>query len=335
MTASGRSGLTLVELMLVMGLLAVVLGLGLGSFATMNPGARAAVGLVEDVLRTAHNTAVVRAAPARVLLDRGEGTLVAEGMQVIGTWHFEGPELAGVDGMDGVFVGMDATLAEDGFLGRALSFAGAPRGAYVEFPVQEDPIYDLRKGFAVELALRPDDLAGARLLGIGDAFEAETTSTGAVRARFHRLEIDALGVPRRGGAVSVESEPGVLRPGRWTRLRFLYDQRAFRVLADGVEVAVTFSEEPVWRVEGPLRIGGGPTPLPGAVDQLVISAVLGEEVAELPPGVSFGKQAPARIELVAGGALDPARHPEPVLVPLVFEDGREHVVRVGLYGTVE
>ena len=71
MTPSARkAGLTLIELLLVMGVLALVLGVGLGSLASLNPGERAAVGLVQDALRSAHNSAVARVASARVRRER-------------------------------------------------------------------------------------------------------------------------------------------------------------------------------------------------------------------------------------------------------------------------
>ena len=333
--AAPRSGLTLLELLLVMGLLAMLLGAGLGSLSSLDPGRRAALGVVQNALRTAHNTALARRAPARVRIDREARTITAEGMRVIGTWHFEDGDLAGVDGMDGVLIGADVALVENGFLGSALCLTDAPRGSRVEVSVQDDPAYDLELGFAIDLVLRPDDLRGARLLAIGDAFEAHLTGLGGVSALFHRLEIDALGVPRRGRAVHVETAPGVLRPGRWTRLRFEYDRRALRILADGVALGVTHSSEAVWRVEGPLVLCGGGTMVAGAIDELVLAVLDGSQVVTLPGDVAFGAGAPAFVHFAAGGALDGAQHPGPVTIPIELGDGRTETVLVSLYGTVE
>ena len=115
--------------MLVMGLLAFVLGAGLGAFASLDPGRRAAVGLVQDIVRSAHNTAIARRAPARVRIDAATGEIVAEGMAVVGTWHFEDESLSGGGGLDAVGVGTDDGLTADGYLGRGLDLSGAPRGA--------------------------------------------------------------------------------------------------------------------------------------------------------------------------------------------------------------
>jgi len=327
--------MTLIELLLVMGILAVMLGMGLGTFASLNPGERAAVGLVQNALRTAHNTAVARSAPARVSLDRASGTIVTTGVLMIGTWHFEDHQFRGVDGMDGVLVGWDDALVEKGYLGRALTFVGAPQGASWEAPVEGDPAYDIRQGFFVELSLRPDEHSSAQLLALGDAFIARVDSNGGVSATLHRRELDAMSVARRGGAVSVETGPGLLRAGRWTVLRFQYDRRAFRILADGVQVAVTYSDVPVWDIRSALVVGGGTRPLRGAVDELVIGAFSGEERAVLPGSVLLTADSPQVVEFVAGGALDPAVHSGPVTIGLEFADGRREDILIGIYGTVE
>ncbi len=327
--------MTLIELLLVMGILAVMLGMGLGTFSSLNPGERAAVGLVQNALRTAHNTAIARSAPARVRLDRTTGSLVTTGALVIGTWHFEDREYRGVDGMDGVLVGWDEALVQDGYMGRALSFAHAPQGARVEVPVEADPAYDFRQGFFIELALRPDEHSSAQLLKVGDAFEARVTSDGGVSATFYQRTLDAAQEARRGGAVSVESGPGLLHAGRWTVLRFLYDRRSFRILADGVQVAATYTDVAVWDIRSPLVLGGGTRPLQGALDALVIAVFSGEERAILPGGVLFTEDCPPVVEFVAGGALDPAVHSGPVTIGLEFADGRREDILVGLYGTVE
>ena len=47
LTRARRRGLTLIELMLTMGLLALVIGVGIGSLSSLNPGQRAAVGIVQ------------------------------------------------------------------------------------------------------------------------------------------------------------------------------------------------------------------------------------------------------------------------------------------------
>ena len=57
-TAGRRTvGVTLLELLLVMMILAVVVGGGLGMFAALDLGKRQAAGIVKNVLRSAQNSA--------------------------------------------------------------------------------------------------------------------------------------------------------------------------------------------------------------------------------------------------------------------------------------
>ena len=63
--------------------------------------------------------------------------------------------------------------------------------------------------------------------------------------------------------------------------------------------------------------------------------VTGEVESRLPETVRFRKATPRSIDFVAGGALDPSRHPGPVEIELEFQDGTRDRVLVGIYGTVE
>jgi len=305
-------------------------------FAGLNPGERAAYGLVQNMLRTAHNTAVARTAPARVVIDRELGEVRAEGMLVAGTWHFETPEISGAFGIDGVVLNVaEEGLIDDGFQGRALSFDGEAIGARAEMPIQNDPIFDFRLGFAIDLAVRLESFAAAKLLDVGGSITCEVTGLGGIKAAFFGESTDRMGKPTRGARIEVETPPGVLRPGRWTRLRIVYDRNALRVLADMVEVALREESPPVWQPGGALVLGGGRTPFPGAIDNLVVAVVTGEERATLPEGVRFAEGTPREIFFAPGGALDPARHAAPVLVGLELESGRTETIQVNLYGTIE
>jgi hypothetical protein len=332
-----RRGVTLVELMLVMGMIALLLGVGVGLLTQLNPGEKAAVGLVQSTIRSAHNSAVARTAPARARIDHAARSITAEGLHVIGTWHFEDERLSGAFDLDGVAFGSgEAPLSEDGYQGRCVSFEGAQSGARIEFAVQDDPAWDLRDGFSIDMAVKLAALGGAQLLSLGGVVEIQVDSRGGLRAAFASETTDESGRIAKGAPVYVETVPGVLRPGHWTRLRMVYDRAVLRLLADGVEVVRRHEGVPVFpKLGGPLVLAGGREPFRGALDNLVVSAVAAAEVAVLPGGVRFGADAPTEVLFAPGGALDPTRHREPVRVPLEFEDGQRVVVLVGLYGTVE
>jgi hypothetical protein len=118
-------------------------------------------------------------------------------------------------------------------------------------------------------------------------------------------------------------------------VRCVYDRRTLRLLVNGVPLASTASDVPVWNVEGPLLVGGGTTLPSGVLDRLVLAVVVGSERGVLPLGVDFTPQTPASVEFMAGGSLDPTVHLRPVEVGLDFGEGGVEIIRVNVYGTVE
>jgi len=329
--AGAVRGMTLFELMLVMVLIGLLLGLGVGVFASLDFGKRAALSLVQNVVRSARNSAVARAAPARVRIDAAAGTLVAEALDVAGTWRFEGERLEGAFGLDGRLAG--AELVDDGYLGRALAL-GSARASYAEIGVQSDAGFDLYHGFAIECALRLVGTASGGVLSVGGAAGLAVGGAGALRAWLVPEVVGASGEPRSGGRIYVESPPGTLTPGRWQRVRFEYDRRLARLYVDGIEAARTEEVAPVWRLEGPLTLGDPRGSFQGALDDLVVAVVAASEGASLPDSVQFGPGTPAEILFDARGHLDREVHVQPLAFQLLFDDGGAQTVHVGLYGTV-
>ena len=334
MPTASRAGLTLLELMLTMSLLSLVLGVGIGMLSSVNPGERAAVGIVQNVLRSAANTAIARNAPARVLIDPVEGTIEARGMRVIGTWHFEDEDHRGAFELYGATVG-GGRLVDDGYQGRALGFWKEPAGARWETQVKDLPSWDLGDGFTVSLAIRQEEQRDMRLLTIGDSFAIGLTALGGVQAFFVPRITGESGRTSSGGRVWLRSEPGVLRPERLERVELRYDRRQFQLLLNDVLVALLDETAPVWEVEGPMIVAGGNLGTPVSIDSLIVAAVDGEDRSELADGVTFAPESAKLVQFTAGGALEPEVHRAPVEVILEFEDGQREVVRVSLYGTVE
>ncbi len=327
-----RGGFTLLELLVVMLVIGIVLGLGLGAFAELDVGKRQALGLVKNVVRTAQNTAVARQTSARVRLDHERNTLRAEALRVIGTWHFEDAELEGAFGKGGIL--KNAQLTDDGYIGQCVWFGGA-RGATAEFRVGDDPAFGLRDGFAIDLVAKRDDAARADLLHVGEVCGLQVLIDGTVRGWFSpEIERDT-GSLTRGPHVIAESGPGVFPPHRWTRLRLVYDREALVLWVDGVPVADAAESAPVWATGRAMVLGDPQRRLAGRIDNLVISAVVADDEAPLPQGVTLTTDSPRSILFDAGGGLDRRRHREPVWVGLVHTDGEVERVSVGIYGTVD
>lgn len=327
------AGFTLVELLLVIGILAIVFGLGFGAITRVRIGEQVALSAVQNTLRSARNWAVAQRAPARATFDRATGAMLAQGTRVVGTWRFESEAFEGAFGITGVHFG--GNIVERGFRGKALSFAGAPPRSRVEFPLQLDPACVLRDGFEVALAVRQEEDGGGPLLAFGESIGIETDSDGSVHAWFAPEIVDDHGALLRGGKLTVKSDTRALRPGRWAELRLAYDRHELVLEIDHVVCAARREVAPVWKAEGPLVLSPANEAFGGALDDLVVGTVQTGEELRLPARVAFGAKTSSEVRFAPGGALDREKHSEPVVITIEYEDGRTDEARVSLFGVVE
>ncbi|HIG11139.1 MAG TPA: prepilin-type N-terminal cleavage/methylation domain-containing protein [Planctomycetes bacterium] len=330
----GTRGMTLIELLMVMGLMALLLGTGLGVIASLDYGTYGATGLVRSSLRSANQWAMARQAPARVRLDIETGRIAAEGLAVVGTWHFEKEPPKGALGLDGELSGAD--FVAGGFLGKALELdSGVPDGSYI-VPVHTDPAFDLQGGFQIQIMLLPTGAQGGTVLRLDRSVKIEVTRQRGLVVTVSTQRFDEeTGKEVSAGDARLATPAGVLRADQWNRVLVTYDRTRFAALVAGVEVAFLLEEGEVLPVKGSMVLGGGQRPWSGLVDNLVISAVGAQDEVFLPLGVSFPKGTPGEILFRAGGGLDRFSHKQPVELEVEFEDGRREVVRVNMYGTVE
>ncbi len=330
----GRAGMTLLELMLVMFLMALILGGGVGLFSALDLGRRQAAGQVRTVLRSAQNTAIASGAPARVRLDVGTGRLWAESLTTVATYHFEDRSVTGY-GPAGA--AEPEHFDERGYVGACFRPAGR-RGARAEVPLENDPACDLTLGFSLELALFRETEDGGRILALGPA-ESPTLAldlgkNGALRAIVRLRSGDARS-ETPGGSVVLRSEPGLVPVGRWMLVRLRYDRARLELLLDGALVASQPEEGFVWKVDAPLVLSDGALPFPGRLDSLVVGAMVAGEPSALSESVRFTADSPATIQFAPSGGLDRELHTDPPRIGLEFTDGSRETVWVGLYGTVE
>lgn len=327
-TPRATRGMTLLELLLVMAILATVLGGGVGLFAALDTSKRTSLGELKTVMRRARLSAVAESASTRVRIDPKGRRAWAEVLQTVGTWQFEG-NMRGALGIDGL--NRDGSFVDDGYIGKALGFSGRA-GELAELPIHKVGACDLRDGFRFRFALQND--AGGRLLESGRVFSVDVNGAGSIRASFlAQLEMESVNQP--GATVIAETEPGVLRPNQWAQVEIVYDRVALRILVDGLEVANTAEDAPVWEIDSTLTIGSNRRPYSGVIDGLVLAVVVAEEPFVLPEDVSFAENTPTEVMFQSGGSLDRRKHEEPVYVTLEFEGGDAETLTVGTFGTVE
>jgi prepilin-type N-terminal cleavage/methylation domain-containing protein len=333
---TSRSGFTLLELLLVMGLLGTILGIGLGTFASFDPGRRAARGLVANALRQARNEAVANRAPARVMFDPETRTVTSEGTAVAGTWRFETPQLTGAREINGLAQGFPGTmLTGDGFVGSALDLDLGERGCRVVIDMTSEPLLQLRRGFRLSCALRPKVLKASTILDFGGVLTIESVADGSIRFSVVTRRVDELGRAFPGEAVVVKTAPGAIEAGRWSQVEVRYDGRWLSALSDGVPVAMREESRELWDVEKPLVIGGARSGYNGQIDDLVVIVAKEGEQFILPSSVEFEAKEPFEVRFDEGGGLDPVAHARPVEIGLSFSDGTRDSLSVQMFGTVE
>jgi hypothetical protein len=329
-----RAGMTLLELVLVMFLLALILGSGVGFFAGQDFGRKQVPGLVRNVLRCAQNTALASRGPARVRIDKAAGALWGESLITVGTYQFEGREVLGL-GPAGAAA--PENFDARGYLGACFHPGGKLR-ATAEIPLERDPAFDLTLGFSLEIALLRESEGGGRVLSLGPS-DAPTLGldvgpSGALRARF-RTRVGGIDSDKPGGSVILQSDPGLVGVGGWVEVRMRYDRVRFELFLDGVRVAAQDEESYVWKVDAPLILSDPALPFPGRLDSLVIGVQVAGEPTRLPETVRFSGDTPATVHFAASGGLDRTAHVDPPRIGLEFQDGSRETVTVGLYGTVE
>lgn len=325
--------MTLLELILVMFILALVLGAGVGTLASLDLGRAQAAGLVRNVLRSAQNTAIASTAPARVRIDVAAGSLHAESLVTVATYAFEGKSIEGY----GPAGGAEPELFDPrGFVGECVR-SGEVR-ATVEIPLERDSACDFTLGFSVTCALFRESGAGGRIFTLGlperPLLQLDLSASGILRARMRQRLGDATS-DKPGGELVISTSAGLVPVGRWAEVRLLYDRTRFELLLDGTLVASEESDGYAWKVEGPLVFFEGSVPFPGRIDSLVIGAMVAGEPAVLPQSVRFAAGGPTLVQFAASGGLSRAVHREPPRIALEFADGSRETLVVGLYGTVE
>lgn len=257
------AGFTLLELLVVIGVLSVLTGLSLGYLGRTDPE-RIANAVLAGELRAAQLTARAEGVPTEVLLRPGvdgqAATVQARLLRPVARFPFEPNQPVEDEVMRPVIQGEDAV---GGRFGHARRPAGDGRAALLRWPVTP-AVLDLREGFVVRLDLWLDRKAAATVLRLPPALELTLDSDGKPRAR---LRLRGLGGD--GNVLAAVASELPLPVGRWCTLDVGCDGRIAWLTLDGRVLAETVADgTPQQDAEGVFEVVPADSPIEGMVDEV-------------------------------------------------------------------
>ncbi|MCG3134063.1 MAG: hypothetical protein HMLKMBBP_01349 [Planctomycetes bacterium] len=323
-----RAGFTLMELMVTMGIMAMLLGLGTGIFTSM--GRRSAQQLamqnVNALVTKARNSS--NRYPAVIAVDPANGMVHAYAEGVLQELHFESRPVEAGDpvvpmGIDGRTCSISAGEVDP--KGGRVGGAARLRGGSID--CSNYAAYNVDQGIGVEVWFKLQAVASFDIVSRGSSFRAQyrTMSRGA------GARIDGqVGVRSKNGSeeklpIQVEVPPA--RIGEWYGVRISCDRREMIVATDEGRGFVQRSrlafEKPeeqervlAFSEDAPLLICAG---MNGWVDDVRVGGIRSTDPVKLPEGIEVLPSRPIRF---VDGRLDPVLHTgkESIFLRLTGED---------------
>jgi prepilin-type N-terminal cleavage/methylation domain-containing protein len=299
-----RRAFTVIELIVVMGIVAVMAVLTIMSFSAMGKrSSRAgAADNIKGLLRAAQTAAVDSGLGSLVRIDTRERSLHGIANTVQAAWHFENQTApaglppgatgltAGAKSMDGIVY--RATAGQQGVAGLSFGF-NATNQQYVDCGTY--PVYDQTEGIRIEAYVRPqattgdymgviakclcplggllDSASGGYILGVS---RSGSPSTYRVHAGF--VVTDAAGTP---GLIYLfyppppGGDPREFRDGEWHNIAAEFDGYEARLFIDGVPVYVTtqFYRKPPFPSNPPVAFVAPAQIVPARSQALTVGAM--------------------------------------------------------------
>lgn len=345
-------GFTLLEVLVVMGILAVLMGLSAGFIQRAGRGnlLTQAIDEVGTRLATVSNASVGNAEAFVSLEPRENGstTVRASRFRQVYCWPCEDFDRASEDG----------NLTKQGDVKIADGPVPSREGRHVVFgsgsgiDLGKASWLDMQDGVSLQCRLFAGSAgSGATLFRKGRAFQVKLVHVGGGR---YDVEFEVSLQPDRegqgGGTTSVrtgtrEAEElpewkGPILANRWMDLRCSYDRNSLSIYVDDNLRAVRgrLDRRMALDPDQPLIVGGG---YQGGFDSLVISGIFedDEDRFDIPPGVRWidaeGKpvEKPLRIHFL-NRSLDPRRHERPIDLHFRLDEGNGEGPRRRLHVTL-
>jgi prepilin-type N-terminal cleavage/methylation domain-containing protein len=299
-SAATARGFTLLELLVVVGVVSVLLGLSLGFLGRTDPE-RIAASVLAGETRAAQLTARAEGVATEVWVRPGQdgapGTVQARLLRPAAAFHFEPGEDVLHESMRPVLSGEDVP---QGRFGHARRHAEGGRGPLLRWLLAPAQV-DLAEGFVVRLDLRLERAAAATVLRIGQAVELLLDDQVRPRAR--------LRLRGPGGATALAAVAGEmsLPLRRWCTLELGCDRGQAWITLDGRELARAVAEGSMPdEADAALEVSLAEAPVPGTVDEVRMAVFTFSPAQSLPSGLQ-----PERAYRIAFDARgEPSARPE-------------------------
>ncbi len=293
-----EQGLTIIELLVVMGLIAVLSGIGVGMMRKRDSNLTTEVNgrLLRSILRQARNSAKTSGAGVVVRLDPEENLVEASPISLGGCWHFEDET-----GSRNMQIQSAVELVDDGWMGRALKLSGG------SIDLGNSPFFEATQGFRLRFKLKPDAGSKGVLIKRQNGFKLTLTEEGAIRG-----EIIA---GKQNQTVSLKTRPGLVTADRWQDVSFIYDRLEMAIEIDGVQYAAKAEHRRLF-VDPKAHLLVGGDSFKGLLDELRYDVALDGKIEEFTTGVDVVAGADLIVRFDGNGRLDKRFHKKPVTLIL-------------------
>ncbi|MGE0145290.1 MAG: prepilin-type N-terminal cleavage/methylation domain-containing protein [Planctomycetota bacterium] len=320
------SGFTLLELLVVMGVLGVLLGIGVGFLRRGGNDLQLAESIVRDALRTAGDSAATFRMPTTVMVvpgvDGGPSAVRARILEPVAHWHLdEDPRADDTAGLPSQ-VGGEVVA---GRFGDARRSDPDSKQSILRAEVGGRPVFDLREGFVLRLDCRLSHGEGDAVLArIGSAFELVLNGDLVASVKF----VGTQGGERGDKTFRLEALRA-LPTDRWITIAVVHAADRLRLLVDGEVLGDTPAELPLWQAEDQsFEVSPADRPVAGLLDEVALFAY-GTAPAESVPGSVAIAIEPKEIHFDRFGEPQ-----SPSVIRLRLGD-EERVLRVGSGGSVQ
>lgn len=318
-----QAGLTLLELLVVLGLITVIAGVSVGMMKRRDRGLtlEANAKLVRSTLRLARNTARRSGTGSVVRFDIETSSFAASPVEAGAHWHCEDDFVT-----RGITAKHGGSLEEDGKLGRCVRLDGG------EVDLGAHAFYQPENGFRAACWVMPDPGRGGVIFELEGSFKLVADPEGALRAE--------LRTGNQGTVTSIQTRNGLLGAGRWREVALSYDRIELSIDVDGVRYAAKRQAGVVATdAKGHLNVGSSNGGFKGLLDEFRYDVVAAADSEQLSAGADLDEQSDTVIRFDGAGRLDPRHHKRPAFVRIRGDEGENadaevEVIRIEMSGVI-